>query len=148
MDEKEQAQIIIGKLMNIGGMLQKKANQLLSPFGLNQQQFSLLFEIFKAGRVNQKTMVNRLMLEKAHVSKIIKKLHSMGLIGIVPSTDDKRSSWLSITEKGKDVVEGCRKALGEWNGAWITSLAGGERMKMVDSLSLLQSSLRDAIQDK
>lgn len=73
---------MIGKLLNIGGMLERKANRLLSPFDLNQQQFSLLFEIAQAGRVNQKTMVNRLMLEKAHVSKIIKKLSGMGLVAV------------------------------------------------------------------
>ncbi|PLX15776.1 MAG: hypothetical protein C0597_08520 [Marinilabiliales bacterium] len=80
MDKTELAAIIIGKLMNIGGMLERKSNRMLLPFELNHQQFSVFFEIGKAGKVKQKDMVNRLALERAHVSKVIKKLQNMELI--------------------------------------------------------------------
>jgi hypothetical protein len=68
--EKEYPSIIIGKLMSISGILQRETNRLLLPYQLNQQQFSILFEITKANELKQKNMVNRLILEKSHVSKI------------------------------------------------------------------------------
>jgi DNA-binding MarR family transcriptional regulator len=57
---------------------------------------------FQPIEVNQKSMVNKLLLEKPHVSKVTKKLHRMGLIDVEASEEDKRSSWLSMTTSGSD----------------------------------------------
>lgn len=103
MDNLQLAPVIIGKLLNIGGMLQSQGNKILQPYGLNQQQFSIFFEIASAGRVKQKDMVYRLLLEKAHVSIVVKKLHGLDLITITASEEDKRSAWLEPTRKGKQV---------------------------------------------
>ena len=148
MSDNDFGPIVIGKLMNIGGMLQKKANQLLLPYDLNQQQFSILFEIKKAGRVNQKTMVNRLSLEKAHVSKIIKKLNSMGLIEISVSDADKRSSWVSVTEKGSDIVNECRKTINEWNQEWIGGIDPEKRPGILGNLTDLQAVFKNCVQNE
>ncbi len=138
MEKKEMAPIIIGKLLNIGGMLQKNGNKLLRPFDLNQQQFSILFSINEAGRVNQKSMVNKLLLEKAHVSKVVKKLHSMGLIETQVSEDDKRSSWLIITEKGRRTVKECQKTIANWNQVWMNELETEQLRDVLESLAVMQ----------
>lgn len=145
MDDKELAPIIIGKLINIGGMLQRKGNQILLPFNLNQQQFSILFSIDKGGKVQQKSMVNRLLLEKAHVSKIVKKLNKMELIDITVSAEDKRSSWLSITEKGRNTLKECQKQLFEWNKEWVSEIDESHRDAILDNLTLLQNIFKENI---
>ena len=145
MKDNELGPVVIGKLMNIGGMLQRKANKLLYPVGLNQQQFSILFEIRKAERVSQKSMVNRLVLEKAHVSKIISKLHKMELIVIEPSKEDRRSSWISITPKGIETVTQCKEIFAEWNKEWINKMDKNDCISMIDNLSVLQNILKEDI---
>ncbi len=147
MKDNELGPVVIGKLMNIGGMLQRKANKLLYPVGLNQQQFSILFEIRKAERVSQKSMVNRLVLEKAHVSKIISKLHKMELIVIEPSKEDRRSSWISITPKGIETVTQCKEIFAEWNKEWINKMDKNDCISMIDNLSVLQNILKEDIQN-
>lgn len=137
------APIAIGKLLNIGGMLERKANQLLSPFGLNQQQFSLLFEIDRTGRVNQKTMVNRLVLEKAHVSKIIKKLAGMGLVDVEISAEDRRATWLTITPRGSALVARCREAIGNFNRVWFAAADQTRLVGALDALTELQRVFRE-----
>ena len=132
------ASVIVGKLMNISGILQREGNRLLAPFDLNQQQFSILFEIAKAGEVQQKNMVNRLVLEKAHVSKVVKKLQQMGLITVDTKPDDMRSSWLSVTKKGAQVVDGCRKVFQQWNCDWDTYYNADELSQILDSVEKLQ----------
>ena len=148
MDDSNFGPIVIGKLLNIGGMLQRKANQLLLPFSLNQQQFSILFEVWNAGRVNQKSVVNRLALEKAHVSKIMKKLREMGLIDITVSSGDRRSSWVSITPKGIETVKECRKIIHAWNSEWVGEIDDDRRSAMLDDLSLLQKVFRENIRNE
>jgi DNA-binding MarR family transcriptional regulator len=59
------------------------------PYNLNQKKFSILFEILRVGEVQQKYMVNRLLLEKSHVSKVVKKLQAMRLAKITHLPKDK-----------------------------------------------------------
>jgi len=145
MEKMELANILVGKLLNIGGMLQKTGNQLLLPYGLNQQQFSILFSIGQEDRVKQKSMVNKLVLEKAHVSKVVKKLHKMNLINIEASSTDKRSSWLSITTEGKELVNECRKAISSWNQDWISELSQEQFHSLLDNLTVVQNVFKDKI---
>ena len=146
MDNLQLAPIIIGKLLNIGGMLQRHSNRILLPFGLNQQQFSIFFEIAKAGKVKQKDMVNRLSLEKAHVSKVVKKLHKMGLITITASDEDKRSAWLAPTPEGKQVLNKCRGIFKEWNKEWLEAVDDKQLNSILENLSHLQAVFEDKFQ--
>lgn len=147
MDHSQLAPIIIGKLLNIGGMLQRQGNKLLLPFELNQQQFSIFFEIVKVGKVKQKDMVNRLVLEKAHVSKVVKKLQQMGLITIMESDEDKRSYWLLPTSKGKKTLEECMRIFEKWNNEWLASIDEKYLNQMLNNLTQLQAVFKDKTQE-
>lgn len=138
MDKSQLAPIIIGKLLHIGSMLQRNGDRMLLPFELNQQQFSIFFEIANAGKVKQKEMVNRLLLEKAHVSKVVKKLHNMGLITITPTAEDKRSAWLAPTAKGKQLLNECLSMFTGWNEEWTAKFDNQLLMTMLDNLTQLQ----------
>ena len=140
IDEKEFPSIIIGKLMTISGILQRENNSLLLPYQLNNQQFSILFEIAKAKEVQQKNMVNRLLLEKAHVSKMVKKLQAMGLIDILPFPDDKRSALLSTTAKGQKLVDECRAIFQKWNKDWFEQFNAPELLQILDGVEKLQKA--------
>ena len=143
MNKEQIPGIIIGKLMNLGGMLQRQGNKMLLPFNLNHQQFSIFFEIAKVGKVKQKEMVNRLLLEKAHVSKVVKKLHQMELITITENDEDKRSYWLSVTKKGKDILNQCSEMFDEWNKKWICEIDKSDLTSILDNLTTLQNILKE-----
>lgn len=143
MDHEQVPGIIVGKLMNIGGMLQRHGNRILQPFNLTHQQFSVFFEIAKAGRVKQKEMVNRLLLEKSHVSKVVKKLHHMGLITISKNRGDKRSYWLSVTPKGEETLARCSDKFGHWHREWTSELDDAELASIKDNLTKLQTLFKE-----
>lgn len=148
MDKSQVPSIIIGKLLNLGGMLQRHGNKMLMPFDLNQQQFSILFEIAMVDHVQQKDMVNRLMLERAHVSKVVRKLEQMNLISISSMDNDRRSALLSITKKGEKLVDECRKNFTEWNQEWIGDIDESQYQTILDYLSLLQTVFKSHIFNK
>ena len=127
-------------------MLQRNGNRLLLPFDLNQHQFSIFFEIAKTGKIKQKEMVNRLLLEKAHVSKIVKKLQKMELITIITTDEDKRSAWLSPTKKGKETLKKCMKIFEKWNKEWIAEIDEKQLDSMLEDLTKLQTVFREKIQ--
>jgi len=139
-DEKEYPAIIIGKLMSISGLIQRESNRLLLPYQLNQQQFAILFEIAKTGEVQQKNMVNRMILERSHVSKVVKKLQLMGLVDIIPLTDDKRSAMLKPTAKGTKLVAECRTLFQIWNKEWFEQFNARELNQILESTHMLQKA--------
>lgn len=139
-DRTEIQSIIIGKLMNLSGILNRESNSILSPYDLNQQQFSVLFEITKAGEVQQKNMVNRLLLEKAHVSKVVKKLQAMRLIKITPMNEDKRSALLSPTKKGLEIVSRCRALFDEWKNESLSQFNEDELLQIMENVEKLQKA--------
>jgi DNA-binding MarR family transcriptional regulator len=145
MNKEQIPGIIIGKLMNVGGMLQRHGNKMLLPFNLNHQQFSIFFEIAKVGKVKQKEMVNRLLLEKAHVSKVVKKLQQMDLITITKNNEDKRSYWLSVTKKGEKTLKQCSEMFNKWNEKWIREVDETEISSILDHLTTLQNIFKEKI---
>jgi len=145
MNKEQISGIIIGKLMNIGGMLERQGNKMLLPYNLNQQQFSIFFEIAKIGKVKQKEMVTRLLLEKAHVSKVVKKLQQMELINITVNDEDKRSYWLSLTKKGEEILKQCTAMFSEWHKKWICEIDKTELLSILDNLTTLQNIFKEKI---
>ena len=137
-NREEFPSIIIGKLMHISGILQREGNRLLLPYDLNQQQFSILFEIAKARKVQQKNILNRLLLEKAHVSKVVKKLQNMDLIELIPLPDDKRSAILTTTIKGQSLVDECRAMFQKWNKEWFEEFEMEELSQILESVEMIQ----------
>ncbi len=132
------APVIIGKLLNIGSMLQRNGNRMLLPYDLNQQQFSIFYEIAKAGKIKQKDMVNRLTLEKAHVSKVVKKLQNMEVITSSSSEEDKRSAWLSPTPRGEEMLKSCMEMFKAFNSVWMADIGEEQLPAILNSLELLQ----------
>lgn len=127
--------------MNIGALLERSTNRLLLPHGLNHQQFSILFEIFRAGKVQQKDMTNRLLLERAHVSKVVKKLETMGLLEVIPHPDDGRSSWLSVSPKGRALVRTCQGHFEVQKRQWFRRFDTPELVRILEAVSALQGAL-------
>jgi DNA-binding MarR family transcriptional regulator len=132
---------LVGKLMNIGALIERATNRLLLPHDLNHQQFSILFEIYRAGKVQQKSVINRLLLERAHVSKVVKKLQAMGLVEAIPHPDDGRSFWLSVSPEGHALVRTCQSVFDVQKREWFGRLDAKELLRILDAVSALQRAL-------
>ena len=65
-----------------------------------------LVTIYNMGRPNFSQLASELGLTKPAISVIIRKLSKIGLIEKMQSEKDKRVFYLSITEKGRKIVQG------------------------------------------
>lgn len=142
-EREEAASRLVGKLMSIGALLERGTNQLLLPYGLNHQQFAVLFEVFRAGRVQQKDMINRLLLERAHVSKVVKKLEAMGLLVVAAHPDDGRSSWLSVSTQGRALIQSCQSLFDVQKRKWFQRFDTQQLLKILEEVSALQDALSE-----
>jgi DNA-binding MarR family transcriptional regulator len=101
----------------LGFYYKKNGNRITSKYGLNQQQFVVLSEIVSRDRAYQKELVGELLLEKSNISKITKKLKSLGLVNVAYSEKDARATVVSATDKGKALCESCLLELNQWSAA-------------------------------
>ena len=122
----EEAQYIMRNLLKIGSGLHRNGDGIAGEYGLNQQQFVVLTEIIDRGPINQKQLVGGLVIEKSNLSKIVKKLKSLGFIEITPSPEDGRATLLSATKKGESVWQECMGKLNAWSVSWIEPLTSDE----------------------
>ncbi len=122
----EEALYIMRNLLKIGSGLHRNGDRIAGEYGLNQQQFVVLTEIIDRGPINQKQLIGGLVIEKSNLSKIVKKLKSLGFIRITPSPEDGRATLLSVTKKGESVWQKCMGKLNNWSVSWIEPLTSDE----------------------
>ncbi len=136
--DKQRIQIVQHSL-RLGAFLQREGNRILHDFSLNQQQFIVLKRIEEQGPLSQKNICSDLLFEKSNISKIVSKLASMNLVTMSYSADDNRVSVLTITGKGKSVVDECMKKLNQWNSKWLTPLSKEEASQTLAVLNKLNT---------
>ncbi len=122
----EKAPVIVKGLLKIGSDLHRLGNSITGKYGLNQQQFVVLSEIISRSPINQKQLVGGLVIEKSNLSKIVKKLNTIGLIRITSSQEDGRTTLLSPTKKGKTIWEECMEEFVDWQVDWASPLSNEE----------------------
>ena len=113
---------IIAGLLKIGSHLHKMGDIIASEYNLNQQQFVVLNEIAIRKELIQKDIIGDLVLNKSHVSKMLKKLKQIGYIKIVDSAKDKRATVIHITDDGYAVWKKCLNDFDKWNNNWTKAL--------------------------
>lgn len=134
---------IVKNLLQLGVFLYKTSNKMTEVYGLNQQQFILLNEIVSRQQVTQKQLVADLLLEKSNVSKIVKKLKKTELIVVDTSIQDRRTTIVRSTGKGKEVWHSCMRTLCDWNRQWLSSISGQEKEKILNALESLKKLVHE-----
>lgn len=84
---------------------QRELNAELRPLGLTQPQFALLavcgWLSRKGHELTQQQVVEFLDLDRMHVSQILSRLESAGLVERHTSTSDTRSKAVTLTDLGR-----------------------------------------------
>jgi MarR family 2-MHQ and catechol resistance regulon transcriptional repressor len=77
----------------------------ITSFGITMNQFEVLEVLYHRGDLNIGSITKLIMSTPGNVTVVVKNLKRDGLITSMPDPQDKRASILSITQKGKDVIE-------------------------------------------
>ena len=76
----------------------------VAPLNLTHQQFLVLSRITEQGSLSQKDLCDKMLYEKSNVSRIIKRLYSLGFVQIEPDRKDARRQVISPTDQGSLTV--------------------------------------------
>jgi len=100
---------IIFQLINFAVKHRKIMQNYLDETGVYQAQHRLLMEISHNPSVSQKDIANSMGVSAASIAVSLKKLKKGGYINKEIDEGDNRLNQITITEKGKEVVEQSKK---------------------------------------
>jgi len=85
--------------------IRAKELKYIQSFDLTMMQFQVLEVLYHRGDLSVGSITSLTMSTPGNITVVVKNLSKDGLIISTKSDKDKRTSFLSITEKGKDIIE-------------------------------------------
>mgnify|MGYP002725698023 CR=1 FL=1 len=135
--DKHNSSYLIQNLLRTGTYLQREGNRIVGEFAIKQQQFTVLNEIVRKGRVYQKQLIGELLFEKSNISKIVQVLIKKELIQTEHSQKDRRIIILSYTAKGLKVWQQCMDRFNKWSISFTSTLTQNEARQLLQLLEKL-----------
>ncbi|MCP3943769.1 MAG: winged helix-turn-helix transcriptional regulator [Desulfobacteraceae bacterium] len=119
------------------GLISKKF--LDSNYSLVQAR--ILFELSKTSNICAKDLVNRIGLDPAYLSKILKKFEKEGLLTKRSFSNDSRKLKLSLTQEGQNVYSSLREVSNKQISFLIENLSNEQKRILVDSMETIEKIL-------
>ena len=105
------------------------------PRGLKPGEFSVLWVIARNPGIRQSVLGQRLMIKRAHMTKLIRALEDLGLVSRRTPEADRRAVELTLTASGRRMVETSSTQFFSYEDTTGDPLSDGERAQLI---SLLQ----------
>ena len=142
MDKKTDVRELKGKFMHINRMHHKLAEKMLVTTGVHRNQHMLLMYLYRTKEApSQKEIANRFNISPAAVAVSLKKLENEGYILRNTRENDNRYNKITITDKGKSVVDMSREILDGLDELSFGNLSSDEKeilgtllYKVIDNL--------------
>lgn len=99
-------------------------------FDLIQSEIDILITLYNYNGLTATQTAERVLFTSGGISKVVKKLLSKELVYKEESKEDKRSQYLFITQKGKDIVERCLPQFQEIEESFFKALDDDEKAVM------------------
>ncbi len=85
--------------------IRAKETTYITSFGITMNQFEVLEVLYHRGDLNIGSITKLIMSTPGNVTVVVRNLKRDGFITSLPNPQDKRASVLSISDKGKDLIE-------------------------------------------
>lgn len=85
--------------------IHKKEYQTIKESGLTPAQFGVLEALYNKGDLRICELIEKILTTSGNITVVIKNLEKDGLVKKIPDPNDKRSCVISLTAKGKQVIE-------------------------------------------
>ncbi|HVJ39944.1 MAG TPA: MarR family transcriptional regulator [Dongiaceae bacterium] len=111
--------------------------ECLSEYALTPQQFSALAKIRETGGVSQNRLGRLTAMDPATILGVVQRLNQRGLIGRAPDPTDPRSTRLTLTEAGLELINEAIPRAMEATERTLAALSAGQRKELLALLSKL-----------
>ncbi|HDU7438591.1 MarR family winged helix-turn-helix transcriptional regulator [Listeria monocytogenes] len=113
-------------------------NKKLLETGLNIGQLRYLWTLYKEDGISQESMAKRFMVDKASVTRHIKRLEELGMIRREIDAKDRRIQRIFVTETGFQMRDLIEEVTAEWSALLTANFSEKEKddfMHLIGRLS-------------
>ena len=104
MNRKEKSlQALIG-ILRTSSTLEQIVRKDVACYGLNMTEFSVLELLYHKGRQTTQTIKNKILIASSSTTYVIDQLEKKGLVNRILCQEDKRVTYVEISESGKDLM--------------------------------------------
>lgn len=115
---------------------------------ITPEQWTVLAFLWKEDGVTQQTLCNSTFKDKPSMTRLIDNLTKQNLVYRNPSTSDRRSNYIYLTDLGKSIKEKANKAVYATMDAAFSGI-DEEGLKQVRSLlAAVFGNIQEALEDK
>jgi DNA-binding MarR family transcriptional regulator/N-acetylglutamate synthase-like GNAT family acetyltransferase len=119
------------------GVLQE--HLLKSPFSLSQVR--VLYELAQRNQVTAAELCNDLGLDRGYLSRMLRGFAAQALIKTLPSPDDRRRLFLSLTKKGREVFDPLDRRSSDEVSAMLARLSSPQQTRLLAAMREIEEAL-------
>lgn len=129
--------------LSISNLNKRLRKQVYATEGFSLSELSVLSYVYQQGPLFPSELAELVKVKNQSMSQMLNNLEAAGLITRTQSAEDKRKMSVTITPKGKKMVEKTRHERDEWLAAAIDKTLSGEEKKLLSAAIPLLSRLAD-----
>jgi DNA-binding MarR family transcriptional regulator len=133
------------KLFRLMGSISRQAttdiNQIVTPYGLDNNLFLYLMRIVENEGISQVDLVNKVRVDKTTLSRALKKLENNGFIIKAPNPANKKFNQLYPTDKAKDIYRTLYSLEQDYIARALEKLNSAEKITLGKLLTKIDSAL-------
>jgi DNA-binding MarR family transcriptional regulator len=139
MTKKELVEKAIGFQEEINQLILKHRAESWLSLDLTMAQLKSIIYISIKGKVNFKELAEALNVQPSVVTGIVDRLVTQGMVKRwhVGSVTDRRVQWLTVTEKGQDLLDNIREKIGENTSRILRAMSAEDLKALVQGFSAL-----------
>ena len=135
---------VLGRLQRLAGMVRRRVDTILKPYGLAWELLDVLGTLRRAGPPFRRTptaLYRACMLSSGAMTNRIDRLEGAGLVSRVPDPEDRRGILVGLTARGLEVVDEAIAAVWATQAQLVAGLTETEREHLSTLLRTLLLTL-------
>ncbi len=108
----------------------------IEKFGITGGQFQFLMGLTREDGITQEELANSYHMNESTIARALRKLEDAGMVQRKVDENNRRTKIITVTKKGRTVVDNIRKADEKWEEQ-IQSLSADEKNKLKEMLRTL-----------
>lgn len=103
--DQERALKLFVVLNRASKVIAEEAHKLVDPYGLNPTEFGVLELLYHRGPQPIQKIGQKILLRSGSMTYVVNKLEERGYLARVTCEKDKRITYISVTDKGTELIE-------------------------------------------
>jgi MarR family transcriptional regulator, lower aerobic nicotinate degradation pathway regulator len=127
-------------LSRVGAAIRAGFQELLAGHGLRPLHYVILLVLDSGGGVSQQELCAAAGVDSGNMVELLDGLEALEYAVRAPDPRDRRRHVVTITRRGRSVLEQLRPAIDEYNDGFLSPLTQSERQQLTRSLSKLYAT--------